>query len=51
MAVQWSYDGDAVVVDVCLLVKLLLDLSVLDLRPGDVLSVLQLCLWGHCLGQ
>lgn len=36
-----SYNGDAVVVDVCLGVKLLLDLGVLGLGPGRVMLVVE----------
>ena len=35
-----TYDSNTVVVNVCLLVKLLLNLSVLDLGPEAILSVL-----------
>jgi hypothetical protein len=44
--VTGSYNSDAVVVNVCLLVKLLLDLSVLDLGPGKVL--LAFCTTSGC---
>jgi hypothetical protein len=36
-----SYDGNAVVVNVCLLVKLLLNLGVLDLGPGRFMLALE----------
>jgi hypothetical protein len=42
---RWlSYNSDAVVVNVCLLVKLLLDLSVLGLGPGGGMLVVDLML-------
>ena len=38
---RWlPYNSDAVVVNVCLLVELLLNLGVLDLGPGKLLLVL-----------